>query len=196
MRIAIWVRWAAAVAVAACALPAGATLDKLQATRVPLLALLIEAFEVEGESYNLSNGAAAGPAFHSARWNPGVRTLEWRFIVRADGMLAGKLRALSRDEAAALLTHKMKELAVFVGLEAMPGYDRPMGCLDTVNVPGRSLVSEADWTAARRELAAASVIRLAAPHAGGPIMLVRSADGRVSEAPVAAPAAPAGRRTR
>ena len=191
MKYRVWIRgWAAALAVA-CALPAGASLEKLQAVRVPLLALLVEAFEVEGEAYNLSNEAGVEPAFHSARWNPEAGTMEWRFWVPADGMLAGKLRVLSRDDAIALLTRKMKDLAIVVGLEPMPGFEKPMGCLATANVQGRNLLSEAEWAAARKELAAVSVIHLAAPHADGAILLDRTPAGKVIEK-VVKPAGAAG----
>lgn len=181
MKARTWVVCAAALGMTMGALPAGASLEKLQQTRVPLLFLLIEAFEVEGEAYNLSNETVAVPSFHSVRWNPASRTMEWRFWVPSEGALAGRLRAMKREDAVTLLKLKMKDLSVFVGLEPFPGLDAPMGCLATVNVPGRNLLSEEEWATARRQLAAASVIRLAAAHAGGPICLVRSQDGRITE---------------
>ena len=181
--------WGAGVlGVLMAVLTAGASIQKLQETRVPLLFLLIEAFEVEGEAYNRSNATAAAPHFHSARWNPTSRTMEWRFWVPAQGPLAERLRALKRSDAVALLKLKMKDLCVFVGLEPFPGLDTPMGCLSTANVPGRQLLSEEEWEAARRQLAAASVIRLAAAHAEGPICLVRSPDGRIVEEAIEMPA--------
>ena len=164
-----------------CPPTATASIEKLQATRVPLLALLIEAFEVEGEAYNLFNESGAAPYFHSARWNPASRTLEWRFWVSGDGSLQETLRNLPRPRAVALLKGEMSNLAVFVGLEPMSGFEQSVGSLQTANVPGRTLISETDWDTARQQLAKASIIHLAAPHPEGPILLMRTPQGRIVE---------------
>lgn len=191
----------AAGAVAAPAPPQMPAVERLQATRVSLLALLLDALESEGERYNLANEAAAAASFHSVRWNPQMRTLDWRFWVPGEGALFSKLKAMTRADAVALLKLKMKELAIFAGLEPMPGFDEPLGCLATIRVPCSGELSEEEWARARRELAAASVIQLAAPHAEGPILLVRFPSGEVVEkqfpppasAPVGNPAAQSGR---
>ena len=163
---------------------APASIEKLQATRVPLLALLLEAFDVEGEAYNLVNESGAAPYFHSARWNAASRTLEWRFWVPGEGTLQDTLQRLPRPRAVALLKGEMSSLAVFVGLEPMSGFEQPIGSLQTANVPGRALISEADWDTARAQLAKVSVIHLAAPHKDGPILLMRTPAGRIVEEPV------------
>ena len=187
------VRWPLCIGLlAVCVLlgstPARASIEKLQETQVPMLVLLIEAFEVEGESYNILNETVSAPSFHSARWNPASKTMEWRFWVPLEGTLAGELRKLSRKDAVALLKSKMNDLAIFVGVEAMPGFEQPIGCLQTANVPGRDLISEADWTTAQKQLADVSVIRLAAAHKEGPILLVRKPNGRIIEEQVEMPA--------
>ncbi len=164
-----------------CPPTATASIEKLQATRVPLLALLIEAFEVEGEAYNLLNPTGVAPYFHSARWDSASQTMEWRFWVSGDGSLQETLRNLPRPRAMALLKGEMSNLAVFVGLEPMSGFEQPIGSLQTANVPGRTLISETDWDAARQQLAKASIIHLAAPHPDGPILLMRTPQGRIVE---------------
>ncbi len=169
------------------ALPARASIEKLQATQVPVLALLLDAFESEGETFNLANETGTLPAFHSARWNSAAQTLDWRFWVPAEGALYESLQPLPRSKAVVQLKAQMENLAVFVGLNPMPGFDKPMGALDTAQVSGRHLLSDADWLLARQQLAAASVIHLAAPHKEGPILLVRRPDGRMVEEPVSMP---------
>ena len=171
--------------------PAAPAIERLQATRVSLLALLVDALEAEGERYNLANETVATPSFHSVRWNPAMRTLDWRFWVPGEGTLFDKLRMMTRTDAVALLKLKMKDLAIFAGLEPMPGFDEPLGCLATVRVPCADGLAEEEWTRARRELAAVSVIQLAAPHAEGPILLVRMPSGEIIEQPLPPPTAPA-----
>lgn len=125
----------AAGAAADPAPPATPAIERLQATRVSLFALLMDALEAEGERYNLANEAVTTPSFHSVQWNPAMRTLDCRFWVPGEGVLFEKLRKMTRGDAVALLKLKMKELAVFAGVEPMPGFEEPLGCLATVRVP-------------------------------------------------------------
>jgi hypothetical protein len=175
--------------------PAQASIEKLQSTQVPMLALLLDALESEGDAFNLANESGTLPAFHSVRWNASARTLDWRFWVPAEGDLHTRLQALPRAKAVARLKEQMTDLAVFVGLEPMPGLDKPMGSLDTATVAGRGLLSDADWQLARQQLAASSVIHLAAPHPEGPILLRRRSDGRIAEESVLMPPSPSANRT-
>ena len=174
--------------------PAQGSIEKLESTAISMMTVLLNAYTAEGMQLNLGNYEGVLPEFHSVQWNPSTRNLNWRFLIPAEGELFTSLQTLSLPQAVARLKEKMEELAALIGLVPIQGLEEPVGLLDAFTMPGQDRLSEADWHLARKQLAEASVVHLAAPHKDGPIFLTRQPNGRVIETrapqPAAKPAAP------
>lgn len=156
-------------------------LDKLVNIEVPLMVFVVDALEEEGLAFNALNRNLTEPVFDSVRWDLARRHLVWRFWVAPDGVLADSIRNSERAQALSLLSEKMTNLAIVTGVEPHPEFNQRVGALGVFRIPVFFTLTEEDISNARNELAAASIIQVAAAHPAGPIMLSRMPDGMIHE---------------
>ncbi|NLB68994.1 MAG: hypothetical protein GX804_04845 [Lentisphaerae bacterium] len=160
------------------ALPADASIKKLQTTKVSLFSLLLENFDKEGKAFNSFNREGELPVFHSVSWNPETRILNWRFLTAGDGELSAKFGELSQTDAMKLAEEQLNNVALFIGLVSIPGLEQPIGVLDNTDFVEQGLLTEGEWRLTRRQLASASVIHLAVSCRDGQFVLLRQSDGK------------------
>ena len=158
-----------------------AALEKLMNIEVPLMVFVLDALEEECLAFNLLNTSLTEPVFDSVRWDLAREKLVWRFWVGPEGALAEDIRNLPRPEAVAKLRKKMENLALITGVEPHPGFKLRMGALGVFRIPASFALTEEEITQTRDELAAVSIIQLAAAHTDGPVMLSRMPGGRINE---------------